>query len=131
MCSPVQTPVDPALASALASFCVGRALRDIERLGVGPPRGGSSRVSYVGDTVVPVPDGRAPWGPAGRRLARRLRTAAERSGGAVANGLLGGEGAAGTATLLRTTAHKAVSGTGWDKADWCGLATRGFFAVSK
>ena len=53
MCSPIPTPLDPALASALVNLFVGRALDDMERLGVGPPRGGSSRVVYSEDTAVP------------------------------------------------------------------------------
>jgi hypothetical protein len=46
-------PVDPALAAALLQLGVARALHDLERLGVGRPRGGSSRVVVRCGRVVP------------------------------------------------------------------------------
>jgi hypothetical protein len=101
MCGPVPTPVDPMLAMVLARLCVGRVLHDLERLGVGPPRGGSSRVVYSGETV--RPHRRAGLGvakslPAAARLGmRRLRTAAVRPAGEL-----------GTATLLRSAAVETV-----------------------
>ena len=108
MCSPVPTPVDPALASALVHLAVRRAQSDLERLGVGPARGGSVRVEYSGGTV--VPDRRTPLVALGRRQLLRLKAGVRASvpaavGTAMAAGV---SRAGGTRTLLRTTAHEAV-----------------------
>jgi hypothetical protein len=105
MCSPVPTPFDPALASALVNLVVGRSLDDLERLGVGAPRGGSSRVVYSEDTV--VPDRRNPLVALGRRQLRRLHFSLVQSP-LVKTALKGGI-PRGTKTLLRTTAHEAAS----------------------
>ena len=43
---PVQTPVDPALLALAFFYATSRATKDMEKIGVGPPRGGSSRVAY-------------------------------------------------------------------------------------
>ena len=102
MCSPVPTPVDPALASALAHLVVGKALSDLERLGLGPPRGGSVRVEYSGETV--VPDRRSPLASLGRRGVRRMLTRLE----AVTSETIGSKAVKGTHTMLRTRAHAAV-----------------------
>ena len=108
MCSPVPTPVDPALASALAHLVVGKALSDLERLGLGPPRGGSVRVEYSGETV--VPDRRSPLASLGRRGVRRMLTRLE----AVTSETIGSKAVKGTHTMLRTRAHEAVRlARGW------------------
>ena len=106
MCSPVPTPLDPALASALVNLVLGRAIADLERLGVGPPRGGSSRIAYSEGTV--VPDWRSPLVSLGKRKLRQLHAAAQKSAPAVKTVLKGGI-PRGTRTLLRATAHEAVS----------------------
>jgi hypothetical protein len=107
MCNPVPTPVDPAVASILVNVCVGRALKDLERLGVGPPRGGSSAVVYSEGTV--VPDTRNTLLSVGRQHLRRLKRAVVQPTQAPAAVL--GEKlklSKGTATLLRVKAHEAV-----------------------
>ena len=69
MCSPVQTSIDPTLASALASFCVDGVLGGLEQLGLGPPRGGACRVTYREGRA--MPDRRSPVLLVGQRLLRR------------------------------------------------------------
>jgi hypothetical protein len=110
MCSPVQTPVDPVLASVLVNLCVSRALHDLERLGVGPPRGGSCAVEYEGGRAVPGRDCRGPLGPLGRRQLRRLHsTLVVPAAAALSRVHLKGGHLGKAATMLRTNAHDAVN----------------------
>jgi hypothetical protein len=106
MMSPVQTPVDPAVAVALLHLCTARAASDMELLGVGPARGGSVGVRYCGDRVLPDhAGGGALFRAIGRRGLRRVRAAAALAG------LGGGAGtgrANGTRSLLRTAAVETV-----------------------
>ena len=106
-------PVDPALAAALLHLGVARALHDLERLGIGGPRGGSSRVVVRCGRVVPDP--RDSWQAEARRGLRRLRSAvrqpdrAAAAAAAAATTTLGRAGGVrGTATLVRRTAEDAV-----------------------
>jgi hypothetical protein len=103
MCSPVQTPVDPALASVLINLCVSRALHDLERLGVGPARGGSCRVEYREGRAVPGRECRPMGGQQLRRLHSSIAVPA-----AAAISRVREEHLRGTATMLRSTAHEAV-----------------------
>jgi hypothetical protein len=116
MCSPVPTPVDPALASALVHLVVDKALGDLERLGLGPPRGGSVRVEYSGETV--VPDRRSPLASLGRRGVRRMLNRLK----VATSGTSGSEAVKGTHTMLRTRAHEAVRlARGWPQAAFSSL----------
>jgi hypothetical protein len=114
-------PVDPALAAALLQLGVARALHDLERLGHGGPRGGSSRVVVRCGRVVPDP--RHSWQAQARRRLRRLRsgllrpdraaaaaaTEAAAAATAVAERVERASGARGTLTLVRKSAEEAVS----------------------
>ncbi len=113
-------PVDPALAAALLHLGVARALHDLERLGIGGPRGGSSRVVVRCGRVVPDP--RGSWQAEARRGLRRLRSAAQEPGRAVGMAAAAAAAAAelgraggvrGTATLVRQTAEDAVMLPRW------------------
>ena len=111
-------PVDPALAAALLQLGVARALHDLERLGLGSPRGGSSRVVVRCGRVVPDP--RASWQAHARRRLRRMRSGLLRPDKAVAAAVTDVAsaaaakveqvgGARGTLTLVRQSAEEAVS----------------------
>ncbi len=111
-------PVDPALAAALLQLGVARALHDLERLGLGSPRGGSSRVVVRCGRVVPDP--RASWQAQARQRLRRLRSGLLRPDKAVAAAATDVAtaaaakveqvgGARGTLTLVRQSAEEAVS----------------------
>ena len=106
MCSAVPTPVDPAVASILVNVCIGRALKDLERLGIGPARGGSSAVVYREGMA--VRDDRNSLASVGRQHLRRLQSVAALSTDAAA-AVLGEKLPKGTATLLRVKANEAVS----------------------
>ena len=106
-------PVDPALAAALVHLGVSRALHDLERLGYGGARGGSSRVVVRAGRMVPDP--RGSWQAEGRRRLRQLKSAARRPGEAMVAVAVATTKAAvkvgggrGTATLIRETAYEAV-----------------------
>ena len=105
MCSPVPTPVDPAVASILVNVCVKRALKDMERLGIGPAQGGSSPVVYRDGTV--VRDDRNSLASVGRRHLRRLQSLVAKPTEA-ASAVLLDKLPKGSATLLRVKAHEAV-----------------------
>ena len=105
--------MDPALAAALVHLGVSRALHDLERLGYGGARGGSSRVVVRAGRVVPDP--RGSWQAEGRRRLRQLKTVARRPGEAAVavveattKAAVRVGGVYGTATLIREAAHEAV-----------------------
>ena len=105
--APVPMAVDPALLAVLLQAAFSRAAGDLERVGLGPPRGGSSRVVYRNGRVCPASPTTAAGaaglalaaGRLGRRPGRRLVRACEALKRNPVNG---------TATLVRTAALAAL-----------------------
>ena len=98
--NPVPVTLDPTLTALLVQWSITRVSKDLERAGLGPPRGGSTPISYRKGKILPA---NLPRLSSGLQFLRRARTTT-----AAVVDTVKSHPVRGTTTLIRTVAASMV-----------------------